>query len=204
MEGEGEKRTSREKMYGNEKEGDRTGESETENETDCPSKASWVFRTAEVCISAPSNFTGGLNFKPPLPCTAVHLPLRLVIPPPPTAYCMRVPVLCVCDSESCVLIPLSEASVHHSPGYGLFEESPSHMLTQICAPSSLGPLHPAFASSNVPPPPLPLFPHLPPLHHTEPFPLPASPSLVTGMLTGTVYNKIEDEVLTLSVLNVST
>lgn len=109
----------------------------------------------------------------------------------------------MCDCMSCVLIPPSEASVHHSPGYGLFEESPSHMLTQICAPSSLGPLHPAFASSNVPPSPSPS-PHLPPLHHTEPSPLPASPSLVTGMLTGRVYNKIEDEVLTLSVVNIST
>lgn len=108
-------------------------------------------------------------------------------------------IMCLLCVSACVIagrvctFPPSEASVHQSRGYGLFEESPSHMLTQFCTPSSLGPLHPPFASSNVPPSPF-SFPHLPSLHHTGPFPLPFSPSLVTVMLTGTVYNKIEDEV----------
>lgn len=111
----------------------------------------------------------------------------------------------VCDCVSCVHIPPSEAPVHHSPGYGLFEESPSHMLTQFCAPFVYwSPPPPLFSFLQYPcHPPLSLFliyllsitlSHSPSL---------IGPSLVTGMLTGTVYNKKEDKVLTLSVANIS-
>lgn len=81
-------------------------------------------------------------------------------------------------------------------------------LPHICwhssaPPSSIGPIHPPFSFLQYPcHPPLSLFliyllsitlSHSPSL---------IGPSLVTGMLTGTVYNK-KEEVLTLSVANIS-
>lgn len=140
-----------------------------------------------------SNFTVGLNFRHELPYGTVHPPLRFVIPQSPTENGMHVSVClflwplcvcmweCVCDCVLCVHVTLSEASVHHSPGYGLFEESISHMLTQFCTP---------FPSQS-PPPPLLLSLFLIFLQYITV--TPPGPSMVTGMLTGTVYNKIEDE-----------
>lgn len=151
-----------------------------------------------------SNFTVGLNFRLELPCGTVHPLLRFGIPQ--NTVCMYLyacscgPCVCecLCDCVLCVHVPLSEASVHRSPGYGLFEESISHMLTQFCTP---------FPSWS--PPPLLLLSlsliFLPSITVTH-SPFPSGLSMVTGMLTGAVYNKVEDESwpCPMSMVNIST
>lgn len=88
-------------------------------------------------------------------------------------------------------IPLS---AHHSPGYKLFEEPLSHMLTQFCTPLFATP-HRFFQYT---PSLLFLFFCIFLLSIT------LSPKLVTGMLTSTIYNKIEDGSQPCLVLNIST
>lgn len=101
--------------------------------------------------------------------------------------------LCVIVYRVCELIPPSEASVHHSPGYGLFEEPPLTYADTVLQPPPLTswPPLPLFAST-APPRPF-LFSSSSFLCHFDPFPLPLAPSLVTGLLTASVYNKAEDE-----------
>lgn len=148
----------------------------------------------------PSNFTAGLNFKLQLLCGMVHPPLKLVIPRPLAEYSILVSVLC-CVEVPVVCAHSTQWSISPSlprlwPIWGLSLTYADTVLHP--SPPTLGPPSPStpFASFNVPPSSF-CFPHLPSLHHTGSVPLPFSPSRVTGMLTGTVYNKIDNEVLTL-------
>lgn len=115
-----------------------------------PSEDSWVFRTAETCTSTPLILLRGFNFKPQLLCSGV------VIAQPPAEYSICVTVLRPrCVLSVCVWLRVACAHSHEwsfslscSRQNGLFEECPSHMLTQFCTPSSLGS---PYASFDVPP-----------------------------------------------------
>lgn len=143
----------------------------------------------------------------------MHPPLRLVNPHsatpttptpgrPPTllyrtpecVFLCYAPPSCACDVCT---FPWVTLQVHRSQGHGLFEKPLPRICWHSSAPLRLPVLFTPLCffrrAARAPSPP-PLVSHL--SITRAPFGLPLSPSLATGMLTGTVYDKIEDEVPT--------